>query len=84
MSKKEKLLAGIRNNPKDVSFQDLDSLLRSAGFIRRQSSKGSSHYTYSHTRLVEILTVPKSKPVKAYIVKEALRSYDLVMENNED
>lgn len=80
MSKKEKLLAGIKNNPRDVSFNDLDKLLRSAGFVRRQSRKGSSHYNYTHDLLDEILTVPKEKPLKAYIVKQTLKSYDLVVQ----
>jgi hypothetical protein len=47
MSKSEKLLEKIRNNPKAVSFDDLDKVLRGCGFIRRQPRNGSSHYYYT-------------------------------------
>jgi len=46
MSKREKLLEKIRNNPRNVRFDDLDSILIEYGFVRRQSGKGTSHYVY--------------------------------------
>lgn len=81
MAKAEKLLAKIRNNPKVVSFDDLDKVLRDCGFSCRQSSKGTSHfyYTYgSHT-----LSVPYKRPhVKEVYVKQALAFIDQVLEDD--
>ena len=48
MSKREKLLEKIRNNPRSVRFEEIDLLLEQSGFRRRQASKGSSHYFYIH------------------------------------
>jgi hypothetical protein len=46
MSKKEKLLEKVRNNPRNVRFDNIDSILLEYGFVRRQSRKGTSHYVY--------------------------------------
>ena len=46
MSKLEKLLEKIKNNPKSVRFDELDRILTAAGFVRRQPKSGSSHYVY--------------------------------------
>jgi len=35
MAKRDKRLEKIRNNPKDVRFEELDQLLRDYGFERR-------------------------------------------------
>lgn len=64
MSKLEKLLERIINNPKTVRFEELDNLLLKAGFIKRQSGKGSSHFYY--TKGNKTLSVPHKKP---YILK---------------
>lgn len=71
MSKSEKLLQRIRNNPKTVTFTDLDKILRDRGFVRRQPRSGSSHYVYvmGHHQI----TVPYKRPyVKEFYVKEVL------------
>jgi hypothetical protein len=75
MTKREKRLAKIRNNPKNVRFEELDHLLRDYGFERRQPSGGSSHYFYicGYHRL----TVPKKRPyIKQIYVKQALRQIE--------
>lgn len=74
MAKYKKLYEKIVRNPKDVDFEELDKLLRLYGFICRQPRKGSSHYTYYHPRLEEILTIPKNRPVKAVYVRKALEA----------
>jgi transcription-repair coupling factor (superfamily II helicase) len=72
MSKSDKLLSQIINNPRDVRFDDLNKLLIRYGFERRQSRRGSSHYTYSHSNLVDILTIPFNRPVNVEYVKRAI------------
>jgi len=79
MTKREKRLARIRNNPKNVRFEELDRLLRDYGFERRQPSGGSSHYFYicAHYRL----TVPRKRPfIKQIYVKQVIRQLE-EMEN---
>lgn len=72
----EKLYAKIANNPKGVRFEELDKLLKKYGFQRRQPGGGSSHYTYWHPQLPEILTVPYGRPVKAIYVKKAIAAIE--------
>jgi hypothetical protein len=43
----KKLLPRIKNNPKQVRFEELDRILIKNGFTRRQPRGGSSHYFYS-------------------------------------
>jgi len=78
MSRFEKLLLGMKQNPKNVSFEELDKVLKKCGFERRNPGSGSSHYTYAHPQLMDILTVPKSRPVKAVYVKRALQLIELL------
>lgn len=60
MGKLEKLLQKIKNNPKQVRFEELDKILIRAGFERRQPGSGSSHYVY--TKGIAQITVPKRQP----------------------
>ena len=69
MTRREKELERIRNNPTNVSFEDLDKLLRSYGFEPR--SHGGSHYVYD-AKGCRPLVVPKRRPVKSVYVKKAL------------
>ncbi len=74
MSKLEKLLERVRNNPKAVRFEELDKLLIRAGFTRRQSKKGSSHFYY--TKDGKAISVPFKKP---YILETyVLEAIDLI------
>lgn len=83
MSVYNKLYLKIKNNPKDVSFKEIDKLLTKAGgFTRRNPKGGSSHYTYSHCDLSKIITIPKNKPVKPIYIKKALRAFDMVKDNS--
>ncbi|MFZ5899546.1 MAG: hypothetical protein ACOYU7_10380 [Bacillota bacterium] len=83
MTKLRKLYASIVKNPKDVDFEDLDRILRQYGFIRRQPGKGSSHYTYHHPGLVDILTVPYNRPVKAIYVRQAIAAIERLREGSD-
>ena len=67
MSQLTKLWSKVKNNPKTVSFSEADKLLTKAGFTRRQSKHGSSHYTY--TKDDKRTTIPKNRPyiLEAYV-----------------
>lgn len=71
MTKLDKLFAEIVSNPKDVKFEDLDKVLKYFGFERRNPKGGSSHYTYFHSSLPDILTIPKNRPIKVSLCKES-------------
>lgn len=82
MSKAEKLVAKMRNNPKTVSFEDLEKVLLQIGFECRQPRSGSSHHVYTYRSFR--LTVPYNRPyVKAIYVKQALEFIDLVLQDEE-
>ena len=71
MREADKRREQIERHPRQVRFQELDALLRSYGFRRRQRSRGSSHYVYRRGRWH--LTVPAHRPhLRLYVVLEAL------------
>jgi len=79
MTHREKLLQKIRNNPRQVSFADLDKLLLASGFVRRAPRSGSSHFIY--TRAGHVLSVPYKRPhLGQTYVKQALQMLDLIEE----
>ena len=71
MGRREKLLEKIRNNPKNVRFEDVDRLLIWAGFECRQPRGGSSHYIYKKPGCCP-LPIPRHKPLLSVYVKKAL------------
>lgn len=73
-----KRMAGLRNNPRNVPFEDVHKILINHGFHHRAPRAGSSHHTYSHPDLIDIVTVPYGRPVKAYYVKKMLQALDSV------
>ena len=81
MGKLEKLLQKIKNNPKQVRFEELDKILIKAGFTRRQPRKGSSHYTY--TRGSARVTVPFDQPhIGSAYVKLAIKALEGEMKDD--
>ncbi len=86
MTKREKRLEKIRNNPKNVRFEDLDQVLRDYGFERRQPGSGSSHYVYIHRVWPKYqLTVPYKRPfLKSHYVREVLKILDEIIAGSED
>ena len=75
MSKLEKLLQKIKNNPKQVQFEELDKILTRSGFTRKQPGGGSSHYTY--TKGTRRITVPFTQPhINSAYVKLAIKALE--------
>ncbi len=73
MTKREKLLAKLRQNPKNVRFEDVDLILTDLGFEKRQ--RGSSHAVY--TLDTQRITVPFRKPfIKPIYIKQLLELLD--------
>jgi len=83
MTKRDKREIAIRRNTKNVRFDDLDLVLRDAGFAPRKEARGSSsHISYTHPLIADILTVVMphggATHVKEYQVKNALAALDAV------
>ena len=68
MTKRQKLLARMRANPRgDYTIENLKAIAEHYGIIFRQP--GTSHVTFSHPRRPEILTVPARRPIKPIYIK---------------
>ena len=76
MSKRDKQLQVIRNNPKNVKFDTIQSILLNYGFKESAPGGGSSHYTYS--KGVYRITVVKNKPVNSIYIKRAIQIIDML------
>ncbi len=80
MTKSEKREQAIRNNPKNVRFEELDVFLRSYDFV---GEPASSHVTYRHAGYADLrITVVKphggANQVKVVYVREAIALVDSV------
>ena len=74
MPRRSKRLDRIRNNPKDVSFSDLYSVLEDHDFAIR-SGRGS-HYVATHPPTGITLTLVRRNPVKRVYVENVLAAID--------
>lgn len=73
MSRRKKRLQRIRQNPKNVSFDDLRKLLEDYGFTLERSS--GSHHSFKVRIKGEyvLFVVPYRRPVKPNYVRDALK-----------
>ena len=74
MSKKDKQLQAVRNNPKNVRFEAIQGILLNYGFDETTPKGGGSHYTYH--RGIYRVTVPKDNPVNQTYIKQVIRIID--------
>jgi hypothetical protein len=74
----EKLLARMRNNPRNWTIGDLKSLAKRYGFDWRQP--GTSHVTFSRLGR-QPLTVPAHKPIKSIHVIRLIALIDSLRES---
>jgi hypothetical protein len=81
MSRTEKLLTRMRNNPKDRDIADLKVLAQCFGVDWRQP--GTSHVTFTAEGHIPV-TVPAHKPVKAIYIKKFLAMLDAIGEPDDD
>lgn len=71
MTKREKRVKKLFQNPKTVPFNQLDQVLKDFGFRMRQPRSGSSHYIY--TKGSSQIAVPfKRSFVKEVYVKRVI------------
>lgn len=68
MSKTEKTLSKMRDNPRDWQIADLE-LIADRFRVTIRKGKGS-HVTFGHPNWTEILTVPAHRPIKPIYIKK--------------
>ena len=73
MGKKEKLYSRVRNNQKNVGFQNFCTLMVYFGFELVRVS--GSHHLYQHPEVEEVMNVQPTKDnlAKAYQVRQFLK-----------
>lgn len=64
MSKRKKRLERLRQNPKNVSFEDLQLVLEDYGFKLKRSSGSHHSFQLTISGEVRLLVVPYRRPVK--------------------
>ncbi len=70
LSRKEKLIKLIKNNPTNVRFEDLKKVLEGIGY--KAVNRGGSHYVFTKKGSIA-LTIPYRKPVKVIYVKQVIK-----------
>ena len=79
MSKTEKTISRMRNNPQGWTIDNLKTLAQRYGIAWRQP--GTSHVTFSYLGVAP-LTVPSHKPIKPIYVKRFLEMLDQIGDQN--
>ncbi len=69
MSRKEKLLQRLKNNPYDATFADIQKMLEDEGFQLDRVS--GSHHVFKRDQVIFVVPVHK-KRVKSVYVKRAV------------
>ena len=77
MSRYNKLIERLKNNPKNVDFKILKKLLEENGYTGINSS--GSHWVFRKDNC-ESLTIPYKKPIKIIYVKRVIQ---IIGENND-
>jgi predicted RNA binding protein YcfA (HicA-like mRNA interferase family) len=70
MTKKDKLIKRILNNPANVRFQEIQKLLEQYGF--RLERVTGDHYIFRKPGFRPI-SVPYTQPVRSYVVREVIK-----------
>lgn len=79
MARREKRLARIRANPKQMRFRRLARILEDAGFEMRRSRRGTSHYVFFHDALDQVVVLVshgQNDLLPEYQVRKALAALD--------
>lgn len=81
MSKADKRLLKLKQNPMDWRIEDLKSIADQCGIDYRQP--GTSHVTF-RTSSGKKLTVPAHKPIKPVYIKQFVILIEEMMEDGDD
>lgn len=78
MTQTDKILARMRNNPRDWRIEDLEAVARAHGVSVRKPS--GSHVIFDYPGLAEAPSVPAHRPIKPIYVKAFVRFIEAVQE----
>ena len=74
MSTHEKLLARMRNNPRDWRIDDLKAVADRFGIVWR--NEGGSHHVFSFPGVEDDVCVPAHRPIKPVYVRHFVALVD--------
>jgi hypothetical protein len=72
MPKGEKLLQKAEQNPKNVRFNELDTLLQQFGFEKIKTNAGS-HFKWRNKEKLITYMCPRKNPVKSVYIKQLIK-----------
>lgn len=75
MSRLFKLLNKCRQNPKNVRFHELETVLKRLGFARVKTHSGS-HFKWKHAQRPLWYSAPRQNPVKSIYIKGLINLVD--------
>jgi len=76
VGKAEKLLAKMRNNPRDWVLNDVNTVCSQFG-LEIRTGKGS-HHVVSHSSVATMVTIPAHRPIKPIYIKKLVELIDRV------
>lgn len=80
--KEHKSLIGMRNNPKDWTIEEVETVCKSVpGVIFRAPRGGGSHYKVTHPQVSEILTIPARRPIKPVYIRDFVSMMDSIIDS---
>jgi len=82
MSKRQKRLKKLRQNPTNVSFDDLRQVMEDFGAVLDRVA--GSHYVFELTERQITLVIPYRNPVKLAYVKKVIELIDLLQSTMPD
>lgn len=89
MTKREKRLQRMRQNPRNVNYEDLIAILEAFGFSVRASGSGGSHVVARYEAAGKVWRVTlvrphgRSKHVNQTYVKQIIKTIDEIVEMTE-
>ena len=85
MTKREKRLQSIRQNPRNVAFDDLRQVLEDHSFVLDRSSGSHHQFRAAIGEQAWSLTIPFHRPhVKTPYVLKALKAIDEIMQTQSE
>lgn len=78
MTKADKVLQKMRNNPRDWRIEALETVAARYGIMVRK--QGGSHAVFSHPNSPLVVTVPAHRPIKPIYVRQLIDLIDDVGE----
>ena len=78
MGSGDKIVNAMRNNPRDWAMAKLLTVASHYGLEVR--STGGSHHVFSHPSVMNSLSVPARRPIKAIFIKRFIALIDQIQE----